>query len=203
MIAILDYEMGNLRSIQKKFDFCGIKTIITNNPLIIEKSDKLILPGVGHFKTAMDKINNNQLSPLLNYMVLEKRTPILGICLGMQLMAKFSEEGNANGLSWIDASVKKFNVINNLKYKVPHIGWNDIEKKKDSPLIKNINETDKFYFVHSYHLVCDDPSDIMTETIYEYKFTSSIMKNNIFGVQFHPEKSQKQGELILKNFSSL
>lgn len=199
-VVIIDYNMGNLRSIQKRFEKNGRQAIISNNFSEIEKADKLILPGVGHFKIAMNKIEEMGLKSLLDYKVLEQKTPILGICLGMQLMAKHSEEGNANGLGWFDANVLKFNIQDKLKYKIPHIGWNDIEIQKNNPLFKGIEESKKFYFVHSYHIVCCDTNDILTKTEYEYTFTSSIWRDNIFGVQFHPEKSHEQGDILLSNF---
>jgi glutamine amidotransferase len=202
-IVILNYGMGNLRSIQKKFDWDGKKAIVSDDLLEIEKAKKLILPGVGHFGTAVQKLKAMNLWELLNYKVLEEKTPILGICLGMQLMAKKSEEGNGEGFGWFDADVVRFQVEDKLRYKVPHIGWNDVVVKKESPLMKNIDKTQNFYFVHSYHLVSNNPDDVLAETEYEYSFVSAVSKGNIFGVQFHPEKSHKQGRELLNNFYML
>jgi glutamine amidotransferase len=199
-IVIVNYGMGNLRSIQKKFDWDGKKAIISDELCNIEKADKLILPGVGHFSVAVQKLKSMNLWELLNYKVLEEKTPVLGICLGMQLMAKKSEEGDEKGFGWFDADVIRFQVQDKLRYKVPHIGWNDVAIKKESPLMKNMDEIQKFYFVHSYHMVSYNPSDILTETEYEYSFVSSVSKDNIFGVQFHPEKSHEQGRELLNNF---
>ena len=136
----------------------------------------------------------------LNQTVLEKKTPILGICLGMQLMAKHSEEGNNEGLGWFDAEVKHFDIKEKQQYKVPHTGWNTLKKIKPNVLTEEINKNDEFYFVHSYYLQCNNENDILTRTKYENQFVSGIQKENIYGVQFHPEKSHDVGERLLRNF---
>jgi len=203
MIVIIDYGMGNLRSVQKKFMRVGAEVMVSSNLEVISKADKLVLPGVGHFANGVIKLKESGIWDVLNKRVLKDKVPILGICLGMQLMAAKSEEGDENGLAWFDANVVKFNVKNKLKYKVPHMGWNNADIKRDSPLLKNISKDAMFYFVHSYHIVCNQNQDILTTTDYEYTFTSSIQKDNIFGTQFHPEKSHDQGEIIFKNFVNL
>jgi glutamine amidotransferase len=139
----------------------------------------------------------------MNESVLVEKTPILGICLGMQLMAKHSEEGDVDGFGWFDAEVIKFRVKNFLTHKVPHTGWNQIIKLKESPLMNDIPDLSEFYFVHSYHFSSKNPTDILSETEYEYKFTSAVEKENIYGVQYHPEKSHDIGEKLLKNFINL
>lgn len=202
-IVIVNYGMGNLRSIQKKLGWNGKEAIVSDDLKTIEKADKLILPGVGHFGNAVHRLQSMNILDLLNYKAIEQKTPILGICLGMQLMAKNSEEGNETGFGWFDGKVVKFAVHNKLKYKVPHIGWNDILIKKENPLFKGIETNKKFYFVHSYHFVSHNQDEILTTTDYEYSFVSSIWKENIFGVQFHPEKSHEQGDILLKNFYNL
>ncbi|OFY18583.1 MAG: imidazole glycerol phosphate synthase, glutamine amidotransferase subunit [Bacteroidetes bacterium GWF2_33_38] len=202
-IIIVDYGMGNLHSVKKKLLRLNVNPIISSNPNEIESADKIILPGVGHFQKAMENLQKLNLIDALNEIVLIKQKPILGICLGMQLMANKSEEGNANGLGWIDAEVVKFIVKDTLKYKIPHTGWNQIIKTKDSLLMKNISDLSEFYFVHSYHFLVNNNEDILNETEYEYKFISAIEKNNIFGVQYHPEKSHDDGERLLKNFIEL
>jgi imidazole glycerol-phosphate synthase subunit HisH len=136
----------------------------------------------------------------LNEAVLEKKTPILGICLGMQIMAKHSEEGNTPGFGWFDADVVRFNVKDTLKYKIPHTGWNQVVNKKQSKLTQGIPDNSEFYFVHTYHIVLNNKPDVLHETDYEYSFVSAIQKENIAGVQYHPEKSHQAGELMLKNF---
>jgi len=202
-VVIVNYGMGNLRSIQKKFDWEGKRALISDNLKEIENASKLILPGVGHFAAAVQKMKSMNLWELLNYKVLEEKIPVLGICLGMQLMAKKSEEGNEEGFGWFDAEIIRFKVQNSLRYKIPHIGWNDVITKKESPLFTDIEKMQKFYFVHSYHVVARNQDDILTETDYEYTFVSAIAKDNIFGVQFHPEKSHEQGLKLLTNFYKL
>jgi glutamine amidotransferase len=202
-IIIVDYGMGNLRSIQKRYERGGLCAGISSDPNVIEKAGKLILPGVGHFANAVKNIKALGLWDVLNYKALEEKIPILGICLGMQLLAKHSEEGNAAGFGWIDADVARFCVQDKFKYKVPHTGWNNAVIQKENPLFKGTNETQKYYFVHSYHFVSCEESDILSKTEYEYSFVSSVWKDNIFGVQFHPEKSHDQGDVLLKNFYNL
>lgn len=202
-IHIINYGMGNLHSIQKKLQRLKVDSVISSDISEIKGADKIILPGVGHFQMAMDNIKKLGLLDVLNEVVLIKRKPILGICLGMQLMSNKSEEGNADGLGWIDAEVVKLKVEDSFAYKVPHMGWNQISISKSSSLMKGISDGDEFYFVHSYHLVASDKADILNETEYEQKFTSAVEKNNIFGVQYHPEKSHDIGELLLKNFIDL
>ncbi len=202
-IVIVDYGMGNLFSVKKKLNRLKKDCIISSEPKIISQADKLILPGVGHFKKAMKNIHDLKLYDSLNQTVLIDKKPVLGICLGMQIMADYSEEGNCSGLGWIKADVKRFNINNKLKYKVPHTGWNNIIKKKESKILGNVSEDSEFYFVHAYHLVAGNPDDIICETEYEYNFCSAIEKNNIYGVQFHPEKSHFSGEKLLFNFVNL
>jgi glutamine amidotransferase len=202
-IIIVNYGMGNLRSVQKKFNRIGADAIITSDVEKIKNAWKLVLPGVGHFKKGVRNLKESGIWDVLNEVVLVKKTPILGICLGMQLMAKYSEEGDVEGLGWFDANVIKFRINNTLKYKVPHMGWNTIVAKRENALISGISSEAMFYFVHSYHIKCDTEEDILASTEYEYKFTSVIQKNNIYGTQFHPEKSHGYGEKILENFVSL
>lgn len=203
MLAIIDYGMGNLGSVKRKFSLFGVDTVITSSLQDIVTADKLILPGVGHFQKAVENLKQLKLWDILNEMVLIKKKPVLGICLGMQLMAKRSEEGGVEGLGWIDAEVVKFQVKDKVKYKVPHIGWNQIVKIKESKLMNEIPDLSEFYFVHSYHFRCNNPEDILNETEYETNFVSAVEKENIFGVQYHPEKSHGAGELLLKNFNKL
>jgi imidazole glycerol-phosphate synthase subunit HisH len=202
-IVVIDYGMGNLNSIRRKLSRIQIDAVITSDRKAIENAVKIILPGVGHFQKAMENLINLQLIDVLNEAVKVKLKPILGICLGMQLFANHSEEGNVSGLSWIDAEVVRFSVNDCLKYKIPHIGWNQIIKVKDSPLMKGIPDKSEFYFVHSYHIKTASANDILNETVYEYAFTSAIENENIFGVQYHPEKSHDVGEIILRNFIEL
>ena len=202
-LAIVDYGMGNLNSVKKKLDRLKTTASITSNPKDIIKADKIILVGVGHFAKAMKNIKELNLLDTLNEVAIIKKKPVLGICLGMQLMAKDSEEGNTEGLGWLDANVRKMQVDDTLRFKIPHTGWNKITQSKKSHLMKGIPESSEFYFVHSYHLMSNETSNILNETEYCFKFTSAIEKDNIFGVQYHPEKSHDVGEALLKNFISL
>ena len=202
-LAIVDYGMGNLNSVKKKLDRLKTTASITSNPKDIIKADKIILVGVGHFAKAMKNIKELDLLDALNEVAIIKKKPVLGICLGMHLMAKDSEEGNTEGLGWLDANVRKMQVDDTLKFKIPHTGWNKITQSKKSHLMKGIPEVSEFYFVHSYYLKSNESSNILNETEYCFKFTSAIEKDNIFGVQYHPEKSHDVGEVLLKNFISL
>lgn len=202
-IVIIDYGMGNLRSIEKNLIRSGFTPIISYDPDVISKADKLILPGVGQFANGMKNLYDRKLVDLINNKVQKEKTPILGICLGMQLFCKSSEEGNAEGLGWLDAETVRFMVSDKQKHKIPHMGWNSIIPVKESNLLFGISSTDLFYFVHSYHIICSNKENILTSTKYDYEFTSSVVKDNIYGVQFHPEKSHKQGMQMLKNFANL
>ena len=202
-LAIVDYGMGNLNSVKKKLDRLKTTASITSNPKDIIKADKIILVGVGHFAKAMKNIKELNLLDTLNEVAIIKKKPVLGICLGMQLMANDSEEGNSEGLGWLDANVRKMQVDDTLRFKIPHTGWNKITQSKKSHLMKGIPESSEFYFVHSYYMRPNETSNILNETEYCFKFTSAIEKNNIFGVQYHPEKSHDIGEVLLKNFISL
>lgn len=202
-IVIIDYGTGNLNSIKRKLDRIKANSIISSNHKDIIASQKIVLPGIGHFGRAMNKLRELNLLDTLHDCVLVKQKPILGICLGMQLMAKKSEEGNSEGLGWLDAEVIKFNVPDKIKYKVPHVGWNNISIKKNSLLMRGISEESEFYFLHSYHLLVKNQTHMLSETNYCYDFPSAIEKDNIFGVQYHPEKSHNSGEKLLKNFINL
>lgn len=200
-VIIVDYGMGNLFSIRKVIERIGFSCTISNAPNEIKNAGKIILPGVGHFGKAMNNLKNAHIIDELNEAVLVKKTPVLGICLGMQLMATHSEEGDAMGLNWFDARVIRFQISNTDLYKVPHMGWNTISHEQPgSFILKNLKEEDEFYFVHSYHVVPNDPADVLTKTPYENLFVSSVQKNNITGVQFHPEKSHLAGEQLIRNF---
>jgi glutamine amidotransferase len=203
IIIIVDYGMGNLSSVQRKFSKMGIETTITNDIKQIRKADKLILPGVGHFKKAVENLKSLGLWDVLNESVLIKKIPVMGICLGMQLMAKRSEEGYTDGLGWLNADIVRFQVADALKHKVPHIGWNTIQQAKSSILLNNVSPDAEYYFVHSYHAKANNPSEVLSYSNYEYEFVSAMEKDNIFGFQFHPEKSHSIGEQLLLNFSRL
>jgi len=200
-IVIVDYGMGNLGSIQNMLKKIGRQPVISAEISVIEKADKLILAGVGAFDNAMTKLNELKLVEILNRKVLHEEVPVLGICLGMQMLTRSSEEGRLSGLGWIDAETCRFNFENgNGKLKVPHMGWNLVEVKKRNVLFEEMFDEARFYFVHSYHLATDRENDVVSTTDYGYPFTSVVNKKNIFGVQFHPEKSHKYGMKLLQNF---
>lgn len=200
MIVIVDYGMGNLGSIQNMLRKVGAEATVTADPKIIAAADKLILPGVGAFDRAMENLNRLGIVPMLNEQVLNVRKPVLGICLGMQLMTKRSDEGVLSGLGWLDAETLKFD---NIAQRVPHMGWNTVEIVRKDPLFEDMYAEPRFYFVHSYYVKCNDGSNVLTTTKYGEDFCSSFVKSNIRGVQYHPEKSHKFGMRILKNFAEM
>lgn len=200
MITIIDYKTGNLGSIQNILRRIGEESLITSDKSVIADAEKLILPGVGSFDTGMRNLLELDLIDALNSKVLNDEVPVLGICLGMQLLSQKSEEGNLRGLGWINAETKKFVISDTVEYKIPHMGWNYLALKKSSPLMHDMYPDPRFYFVHSYFFKANDTDDILASTIYESEFTSAVEKGNILGVQFHPEKSHKYGMRLLKNF---
>jgi glutamine amidotransferase len=203
MIVIIDYGIGNLASVLNMFKKIGVKdVVVSNNNEVIAKATKLLLPGVGAFDAGMTNLENSGFIPILNKKVLEDKTPILGICLGMQLLTKRSEEGTKNGLGWIDAETVKFNLDPALKLKVPHMGWNYIKVDKENPLIETESKN-RFYFVHSYYVKCIDANQSLATSNFGIDFTCMVNKNNIYGAQFHPEKSLKFGMKLLENFSKI
>ncbi len=205
MIVIIDYGMGNLRSVLKAFMRLGIEATISSDPHEILVADKLILPGVGHFKQGMNNLRATGIQNILNQKVIAQKTPILGICLGFQLFSNHSEEGDAEGLGWINADTKKIIFDSEVpsRFRVPHMGWNTLQQDGCSELLSEISDDDIFYFVHSYHLVCKNNDDVIATTDYGIRFVSAIQKGNIFGTQFHPEKSHAAGLKILRRFSEL
>lgn len=200
MIAIVDYGMGNLYSVKNMLKYLGYESIVTEKTEEIEKADKLILPGVGNFGKAMSVINESGLHDILDRKVLEEKTPILGICLGMQLFLEYSEEGECAGLGWIAGDVKHFE-LSGQEWKVPHMGWDYIKRQGHSKLLENPASDERFYFVHSYYVTCKDRNNAAAITEYGITFDSVVQKENIAGTQFHPEKSHKFGMNILKNFA--
>lgn len=199
-VAIVDYGMGNLHSVKRKLDRIGVAGRLTSDPADLVRADKLILPGVGHFGKAMEHLRSLGLVDALQEAVTGRGIPILGICLGMQLFARHSEEGGGAGLGWLDAEVVRFAVEDTRRFKVPHMGWNGVSPARASPLLRGVQEQAEFYFVHAYHLVCRDPQDVVCQTDYCHPFTSVVERENVHGVQFHPEKSHDSGEILLRNF---
>lgn len=199
-VLILNYGMGNLLSIYRKIVNKDVYVEVSGELDSLKKADKIILPGVGHFGKAVNNLISLGLIDALNEEVLMRRKPVLGICLGMQLLAKTSEEGNAEGLGWLDASVVRLNLSDTLRFKNPHTGWNTIQIEKESVLMSQIKPQSEFYFVHAYHMLCNDSANILNTTTYGCQFVSAVQKDNIFGVQYHPEKSHQSGNLLLDNF---
>jgi len=200
MIIIIDYALGNVRSIYAKLSQMGEEVNISNDISDIKIADKLILPGVGSFDRGMNNLHDLGIIEEVNKKIINDKTPVLGICLGMQLFTKKSQEGKEEGLGLIDAETIKFNHQPE-KNPIPHMGWNSIDIKKECEILTQIPNHSRFYFVHSFHLMCNSEPDIVASTQYGYEFPSIIQHNNIFGVQFHPEKSHKQGLQLLRNFA--
>lgn len=202
MIAIVDYGMGNLGSIVNMLKKVGAQSTISSDPQIITAADKLVLPGVGAFDNGMKNLAQRGLVELLNAQVLEYKKPILGLCLGMQLFTRASEEGQLKGLGWINAQTVRFRFDQaNADLKIPHMGWNTLRIGRPHPLLADLETDARFYFVHSYHVLCNDPDTVLATTTYGYDFASVVAKDNILGAQFHPEKSHKFGMKLLKNFA--
>jgi glutamine amidotransferase len=202
-VVIVDFGMGNLRSVERRLRAAGATPRVTSDPEAVAAAVKLVLPGVGHFAEAMRRLEASGLRAALAVAVERRRVPVLGICLGMQLLARHSEEGEADGLGWLDADVVRFRVRDTLRFKVPHMGWNQVSLRKESRLTDGVADDAEFYFVHSYHLVCRDPRDVLGETLYDYPFPSAVAHDNVYGVQFHPEKSHDAGRALLANFVAL
>jgi len=200
MIAIIDYGMGNVRSLKNAFEYFGHDVVVTNDHAEIEKADRIVLPGVGAFGDAMTAIHEKNLVDILTHQALVNRKPILGICLGMQLFAKRSfEHGDHAGLSWVDAEVKRIEVDRPLK--VPHVGWNNIQFPSDDWLFAGVKSDEaNFYFVHSYHMKCANPEDLLATTDYGFPVTAVVRSENLLAIQFHPEKSQDNGLQVLENW---
>ncbi len=201
MIAILDYGIGNLKSIYNMFKKVGVQSVITSDIETIKKADKYLLPGVGSFDHGINSLRKASFFKTLEIEVQEKKKPILGICLGMQLLTNSSEEGKEDGLGWVDAKTIKLD-LEDKNLSVPHMGWNKTKPVNTNNLFKNLGDN-RFYFVHSYHVVCNDEQNILATASHGQTFSCSIHKDNIYGVQFHPEKSHKFGMQLLKNFGEI
>ncbi len=201
MITIIDYGLGNLVSVKNMLKKLGAEALITDKIADIEKAEKMILPGVGSFDNGMNLIKQKGLLEILNKKATQDKIPTLGICLGMQLLTKGSEEGMEKGLAWVDAQTIKFN-FNDKVLKIPHMGWSYIDVKKENALIRK-EDKHRFYFVHSYYVKCNNPNDVIATCNYGTEFTCMFNHENIYGAQFHPEKSLKFGMELLNNFNKL
>ena len=203
-MVILNYGIGNLNSIKNMCNRVGVNALITDNPIEIEKAKKIILPGVGHFDYGMKMLRQSSFFEILNQKAILEKVPILGICLGSQMLLEKSEEGSELGLGWIKGECKKFDFQENkLNLSIPNMGWNEVAFEKNFALSKNLTENSRFYFVHSYFMNCHDSENSKGKANYGIDYTCAIQKENVFGVQFHPEKSHKFGMQLLKNFAEL
>lgn len=203
MITIIDYNMGNFAAIKNMLRKLGHDAIVTSDAEVLKKASKIILPGVGSFDYGIDNLEKLGLIEVLNYKVLEEKTPILGVCLGMQLLTKFSEEGKKAGLSYIDAKTIKFKFDEKSSLKIPSMGWNSIKLIKRLGILDSEFKQQRFYFVHSYYVSCNDINDILATSNYGIEFVSAYQHENILGVQFHPEKSHKYGLEVLDKFAKM
>ncbi len=204
-IVILDYGVGNLVSIKNMLKSCGVDAVITNDPGMVAAGHKYILPGVGAFDYGISNLRSAPYFSILESRVLKEKVPVLGVCLGAQLLAGSSEEGALPGLNWIPGKVIRFGKerMSEHNLKVPHMGWSEVNIKKSSRLFEKMPDSPRFYFVHSYHWVCERWQDELITSVYGYEFTAGVERENIIGVQFHPEKSHKFGRKLYENFAKL
>ena len=204
MITLIDYRVGNIFAFQNVFKRLDIPTKIAKTCQDLIDAEKLILPGVGSFDYAMNQLNNSGMRGKLDELVLEKKVPVIGICVGMQMMGNRSDEGKLDGLKWIDAEILKFNEsLIQQRTKLPHMGWNDVSPIENHPLFIGLEKEAIFYFLHSFYFKCNDINDSIANTEYGISFSSAVNHNNIYGIQFHPEKSHQYGEKLLHNFAKL
>jgi glutamine amidotransferase len=200
LIAIVDYGMGNLGSVQNMLRKLGADSVRTSDPAEIAQASRLVLAGIGGFDGAMDRLEAAGLVEVLNEQVIERRVPILGVCLGMQVMAQSSTEGTRHGLGWLDAEVLRFDFPEDRRLPVPHMGWEVVVPTRPSPLFELPSPEPRFYFSHAFHLVCRDSADVAATTVYGYEFVAAVHRDNILGTQFHPEKSHVFGLDVYRRF---
>lgn len=204
MIAIVDYGLGNIAAFASVYNKANIKVSVARTADDLKGASKLILPGVGHFDHAMRLLQQSGMLDALNQMVLGDKVPVIGVCVGMQILARSSDEGELPGLGWIDAHVRAFkssDIARNLA--VPHMGWNDVRPLLPSPLFDTLQAGARFYFLHSYYISCDRQEDVLATCNYGADFACAVRSSNIYGVQFHPEKSHSFGDRLLRNFAEL
>lgn len=204
MITVVDYGLGNVQAFVNIYNRLDIKVSVAKSSSDFVKTTKIILPGVGSFDRAMEQFNSSGLRNLIERLVLEEEIPILGVCVGMQMLAGASEEGRLSGLGWIDGNVKRFDLNSMIQFQnLPHMGWNNVVSENKDSLFEGMRKESRFYFLHSYYFDCYQESNIIGVTDYGFLFTSAVKKKNIYGVQFHPEKSHHDGTQLLKNFSEI
>ena len=204
MIAVINYGLGNVRAFVNVYERLHLSVVVAQTPNDLKAASKLILPGVGAFDHAMGKLNNSGMRDAIEKLVLDRQLPILGVCVGMQMLARSSDEGKLPGLGWIDGKVRKFDTRGlNGKVQLPHMGWNTIHPNKENGLLGGFDKASRFYFLHSYYFECHDERDSIATTEYGIKFSSAVNNRKIYGVQFHPEKSHDWGIQLLKKFADL
>jgi imidazole glycerol-phosphate synthase subunit HisH len=204
MITIVDYGLGNIRAFANVYDRLNIPVKIASKPEDLKSASKIILPGVGAFDHAMNQLNDSGMRDELEKRVIVDQIPVIGVCVGMQMLARSSDEGVLPGLGWIDGVVKVFDSsLLTYKTRLPHMGWNTIDPVGENPLLSGFDNTSRFYFLHSYYFVCNNYSDTISTTRYGITYTSAVNNKNIFGVQFHPEKSHSNGIQLLHNFAMI
>ena len=202
MISIINYGLGNILAFVNIYKRLNIPVSVVTTPGQLLHAKKIVLPGVGSFDWAMSRLNQSGLREVLDTLVLQKQIPVIGVCVGMQMMANRSDEGESEGLGWIDADVKRFDVTRFAQAThLPHMGWNDVTPVKESPLFAGLERDARFYFLHSYYFAHKKEEHVLAQTDYSGLFTSAAHRGNIYGVQFHPEKSHHCGVRLLKNFS--
>lgn len=201
MIVVVDYDTGNVASVLNMLKKAGAEAQVSRDPQVLRRARKLVLPGVGAFDEAMGNLRRFELLDVLNELVLERRVPILGVCLGAQLMAGSSEEGVQPGLGWLNARIVRFRAPEGQALRIPHMGWNVVQAEAEGGgIFRDVPQPMRFYFVHSYHMVVDEPGIELASTVYGYRFTSAMGRANILSMQYHPEKSHKYGLQVYRNF---
>lgn len=203
-MTIVDYGLGNVRAFANIYKGLNIEATIARTPSELQRASKIILPGVGAYDHAMEGLEQSTMRPVLDELVQEKRVPVLGVCVGMQILGRSSDEGKRAGLGWLDGEVRGFKSQASFELPVPHLGWNDVEAaQRGSELFTHLESTARFYFLHSFFFDCDDPADVAAVSTYGVRFSCAVHRDNVYGVQFHPEKSHQAGTQLLKNFAAL
>lgn len=202
-VTIIDAGIGNVRSVQRMFEEGDVEACVAASPAEAADARRLVLPGVGAFDAGMAALEAGGWRETLDRLALERRIPVLGICLGMQLLCRRSEEGTAAGLGWVAADVRRLDTAGHPRLKIPHMGWAEVTPARDNPLVVANGELPRFYHVHKYRVMCDDPADVIGTADYGTRFTSAIQHGAIYGVQFHPEKSHRFGMELLRRFAAL
>ncbi len=204
MISIIDYGVANLGSILNMLRKVGARAELVSSKEAVARAEKIILPGIGAFDHGISALRERGLVDVLRKKVLDDKVPLLGVCLGMQMLGKVSEEGHLAGLGLLDAHCKRFSFTDDHRQKVPHMGWSLLApRQQESALLKGLDAKARFYFVHSYHMVCADPADVLATACYGSEFVAMVQRGNVFGAQFHPEKSHRFGMALLHNFAEV